>query len=163
MERDRIINFGSDPFLFERPHEGISLFDSKHELIINVVVLGSRFSIDWGGQPNFSFLYQSALLEEGLIPLCIFLAPPGPIVQVIQLHIEHCRLDRVEPEIAADHLVVVLRLASMDAQHFYTLSQFLITRDYHPTIAQGAQVLAGEKGEAPDRSYAAGPPSITIL
>src|SRR6185312_8517696 len=108
-------------------------------------------------------LAQSRVVESLVVDDGIALAPAAPRIEMLQLDVEHRGLDFIDAEIAADVRVVVLRLAAVYAQNLYALRQLRIVSDAQPRIAEGAEILRGEEGEAPDIAEAAGAPSVRIL
>src|SRR5437879_12001948 len=94
---------------------------------------------------------EGLVVERG-VPL----AASGPVVEALELHAEHRRLQLIEPEIPADERVVVLWLPAVHAQHLAALGERRILGDAHAGIAEGAEVLRGKEREAPDVAEAAG-------
>ena len=99
---------------------------------------------------------QLGSCEGAVVEGRIALAGGGPGIQVRQLHIEHCRLQLIDAEIAADQGVVVLGFAAVHPQHAHALGERRILGDAHAGIAEGAQVLGREKRQAADVTEAAG-------
>ena len=86
-----------------------------------------------------------------------------PVVEVWQLDQQHRRLQLVEPEVAADHRVVVLRLHAVHAQLLQPRRQRLVVGRAQPAVAEGTQVLGREEREAADVAEAADPPAAPVL
>ena len=80
-----------------------------------------------------------------------------------QLHVEHRGLDLVEPEIAADELVVVLRLHAVHAQLHELRGQRFVVGDAGAGITEGAEVLGGEERQAADVADGAGAPALRVF
>src|SRR5690606_9260801 len=90
------------------------------------------------------------------VPLALL----GPSVEIPELNAQDRGLQSVEPEIAADHGVVVLRLAAVNAQHPQLLGELGVVGDAHPPVAERAEVLAREERKAADIAEAAGAPPV---
>jgi hypothetical protein len=73
-----------------------------------------------------------------------------------QLHAEDRRLDRVEPAVDADHLVVVPRLHAVDAEQFQRLRDVVAGGREEAAVAGAAEVLGRIEAEAADVTEAAG-------
>ena len=69
--------------------------------------------------------------EGRIVERRVALARRAPGIEVRQLHVEHRGLDFVEPEIAADELVVVLRLHAVHAQLHELRGERRIVGDAH--------------------------------
>src|SRR5207237_9819961 len=94
---------------------------------------------------------EGLVVERG-VPL----AASGPVVEALELHAEHRRLQLIEPEIPADERVVVLWLPAVHAQHLYALGERRILGDAHAGIAEADEVLSGKERESADVAEAAG-------
>ena len=79
-----------------------------------------------------------------------------PLVEMRKLHQQRRGLNRVEPEVPADHRVVVLRPRPVVAQPSQRVGEPLVTGQDHPAVPDASEVLAGEEGEAPRDSGRAG-------
>src|SRR5437016_11029549 len=69
---------------------------------------------------------EGLVVERG-VPL----AASGPVVETLELHAEHRRLQLIEPEIPADERVVVLWLPAVHAQHLDAIGERRIVGDAH--------------------------------
>ncbi len=72
-----------------------------------------------------------------------------------QLDAEDGGLDLVQTAVGSHHVVVVADLRAVSAQHLHLLGQLRVAGQDHPTVADPAQVLAGEEREATQVSQAA--------
>ena len=93
----------------------------------------------------------------------VALAAGGPVIQPLELHAQHHRLQLIEPEVPADERVVVLGFPAMHPQDRHALRERRVVRDAHAGIAEGAQVLGGEEGQAADLTEAAGALVLRVL
>ena len=75
-----------------------------------------------------------------------------PSGQVRQLHAQHCGLQRVEPEVAADLAMIVLGLGAVVAKTSKPRRQCLVVRGDESRVAVCAEILAGKKRETADRA-----------
>ena len=76
--------------------------------------------------------------------------------QVRQLHAQHRRLQRIEPEVAADLVVVVLRLGAMVAKAADPGRQPLVVGRDEPGIAKRTEILARKERKAAERAHRSG-------
>ena len=77
-----------------------------------------------------------------------------PISKVRKLDKQDCRLEGIEPEIAADKFVVVFRLRSMGTHGHEAFMQGGIVGHNHSAITGAAEVLARKETEAANGSNA---------
>src|SRR5690348_12419158 len=91
---------------------------------------------------------QTSLGEGPIVKLGVTLASRGPAIQMRQLRRDHGSVDGIEAEIAADNLVIVLRLGPMPAQYPQLIGASGVLGDDHPPVAGRAQVFRREKREA---------------
>ena len=73
-----------------------------------------------------------------------------------QLYQQCRRLDRIQPEVAANIFVIILRLHPVVAHDEKLMIQFFVVGDDHSTITDAAEVLAGEEAKAPASSHLSG-------
>src|ERR1039458_8897803 len=98
---------------------------------------------------------------EGPIVECrIAAARFRPISQVGKLYKQDCRLEGIEPEIAADKFVVVLPLRSMGTHGHEAFVKGGIVGHNHSAITGAAKVLAGKETEAANGSNASRFPAL---
>ncbi len=64
-----------------------------------------------------------------------------------QLRAQDGSLQGIQPAVRPHDVVVILGLGAVDPEESYPLGQLVIVGDDHPSIAVGAQVLAGEETE----------------
>jgi hypothetical protein len=103
---------------------------------------------------------ESAAREQLVVVGGVGLARARPVVEVLQLDHEHGRLQLVEPEVASDERVVVLRFAAVHAQNAHALVQSTIIGDARTRVAECAEVFRREEREATDIADAAGAPAV---
>src|SRR5271166_7127187 len=71
-----------------------------------------------------------------------------PVVHMLQLDAQHCRLYRIQTAVRPNLLVVVALPAAMVAQASNMLRQFLVAGGDASAIAIGAQILRGIEAES---------------
>ena len=98
--------------------------------------------------------------EQLVVMIRVGLPRARPGVEMLQLDHEHRRLQLVEPKVAADQRVVVLRLAAVHAQDAHALVQPAVVADAHAGVAECAEILRREERQAADVADAAGPPAV---
>jgi hypothetical protein len=64
-----------------------------------------------------------------------------------QLDVQHCGLNGIDAEIAADHRMVIARLHAVIAQGAHLRGERIVVADHHASIAKGAEVFGGVKGK----------------
>ena len=79
-------------------------------------------------------------------------APSLHAGEVRQLHAQHRGLQRVEAEVGADQVMVVLRLHAVIANQPQLVRQRRVGRGDEAAVAERAEVLAREEREAADRA-----------
>ena len=67
---------------------------------------------------------------------------------MLQLDRENRRLKRIQTEIAADIFVIIFRIHSVIAENLEFLHTFRRICRHHSAVAETAEVLAREEGEA---------------
>lgn len=115
-----------------------AVLDADDALVVDVCAIRAL-----RGQPHEAV--DPGILEERPIPAGIALPRDAPRGQVRQLHAEDRRLQRVEPEVAADQVVVILRLHPVVAQEPQPARQRLVSAGHQAAIPERAEVLAGKK------------------
>src|SRR5207249_10463517 len=133
------------------------------ELVIDVRLAGARITVGGRREPELGPSHDPTALEESDVAARVLHTPCGPRVEVFQLDAEHGGLKRVQAEIPADELVIVLRLAPVHAQHANSFSQVLATCQHHACVAQRSEVLAREERQAPKIAQCASSTAVTIL
>ena len=108
-------------------------------------------------------LPRSARCERRVVERRVALAARAPRIQVLQLDVQHRRLDLIDAEVAADERVVVLRLAAVHAQDVEPLGERRVVRHAHAGIAERAEILGGKERQAADVAEAAGALALRIL
>jgi hypothetical protein len=93
---------------------------------------------------------ESGASKRGIVVGRVALPALGPAVQVFQLDAQHRRLQFVDPEIAADERMKILRLAAVHAQHPHVLGELRVIDRAQSRIAEGAEILARKEREAAD-------------
>merc|ERR1711965_252146 len=89
--------------------------------------------------------------RDGLVvPGRVRLATGGPGIEVLDLHEEDRRLQRVESGVQSDIVVEVLRLHAVVAETDHPFGQFLIPGGAESAVTEAAEVLAGEEAEGAD-------------
>jgi hypothetical protein len=68
------------------------------------------------------------------------------------LYPQDAGLERVEPEVAADEVVVVLRVHAVSPEERHRAREAGVVGGHEPAVPEGAEVLAGEERKAPDVS-----------
>src|SRR5262249_46755803 len=79
---------------------------------------------------------------------------PCPLVQMTELHAKDCSLQRIEPAVYANTVIVIFAPGAMLSQCAKDLRHLRIVRGDHPPIAGASQVLGREEAEAPELSEA---------
>ncbi len=74
----------------------------------------------------------------------------GPAVEMVELHGQDGRLDRIEAGVDPHHVVNVLRLGAVDAKEADLLGHVVAVRRDHAGIAVGAEVLRRVEAETAD-------------
>src|SRR5262245_37041847 len=93
------------------------------------------------------------MCQDFVIKRRIFLAFSSPFIEMLEFNFQDCSLDGIQPEVPADHTVMILRLAPVYAQHAQLFSQLIIAGNHHPAIAETPEVFAGEKGETTHQTH----------
>ena len=106
----------------------ISITDSDHILVVDMIVSGPVLSIDRGRQFYVSRFRQAVLLAQSVVVLCGLLSFASPLIQQVEFDIQDRRLNRVDSKVSSDHLMMVFRLRSMNAQQ--TQAVISITTSY---------------------------------
>ena len=123
-----------------------------------MVVAVAALAVDGRGRGDHAARREAGGGESLVIERGVFLAAVGPAVEVFQLDVEDGRLQGVQAEVAADELVEVGRSRAVDAQELQPVVEGGVVGQDHAGVAEGAQVLGGEEGEAAhvaDRAAAA--------
>src|SRR5215467_6449967 len=98
-------------------------------------------------------------MQRGLrfqdLPVDTGIRPPAlrPAIEILQLHAKHGGLNRVQSEVSAENLIVVLGLESMIAQEAQSIGKFGAVRRHHTGITEPAKVLRREEAEAGEIPY----------
>ena len=146
MERQRVVHLVADPARLEVREQRLAAFGPDGVLVEDVLVGRIDRRRGHAGQAG-----------ERLGVLRGDFAPAGaPRGQVRQLGEQHRRLDRVEPAVEADLVVVVLAGAAVQPLAAEAVGQRVILRHHHAAVAPGPEVLRGEEREGPDRAELAG-------
>ena len=121
VERHRVVDLGADAGRFEpRPHV-VAARNADRVLIEDVLAIGRpRGKANGLGQPR--------IREQSSIALRVPPAHRAPLRQVRQLDPQHRGLNRIEPEVAANPLVEVLRLGAMVAEQPDFVRQPIVVR-----------------------------------
>src|SRR5579862_5947656 len=153
MQRDRIVDLGTDAALSKKCLERIAIWRPNHVLIPDVSRLGA-------GTRQSNAPSQPGALESRSVELRIALPPFGPLVEMAQFDREHRSLYLVDAEVTPDQGVVIFRMSSVHAQYAHALGQLCILGDAHTRIAKGAEILAREKRQATNLTHRSGADSI---
>src|SRR2546421_5080663 len=156
VERDRVVDLGADLGPAEVLPEVVPPL-RPDDVLVEDVAIARRHP----RRPKA--IGEARLLERRLVDAGVRLATSRPPVEVLELDEQDRGLHLVEAEVAADDEMVVLGLAAVDSQDLQALRQCGIVGHAHPRIAERAQVLAWEEGEAADVTDAAGPTAPRIL
>ncbi len=124
-------------------------------------LIAARHPDDVLVEDGFAVLADLGRLNDGTLELFrvvggVLAAGLGPGVQVRQLDQQGGGLDRVQAEVAADVLVIVLGLAAVISHHAKAMGQGLVAGDDHAAVADTAEVLAGKEAETPAGADRAG-------
>ena len=105
MERDRVIDFATDPLILQVGLEAIAspVRDADTILIPNMSRLGLL-----PGQ--FNDLVQLARLKQLFVSCCVGASSVGVILDVRYFDVEDSRLEGVQTAVDSDEFVVVTRL-----------------------------------------------------
>ncbi len=79
--------------------------------------------------------------ERTVVERGVTLPGSAPVIEMLELDVQHRRLQLIDAEIATDEGMVVLGLAAVHPQDVHPLRQGGVVGDAHPGIAEGAQVL----------------------
>ena len=127
----------------------VAVGHADHELVVDVRVTG-------GLDRKFDAIGQTRLGKQRAISIRVL--PPAfrPRRQMRRFHAKHRRLQRIEPEIAADPRVVILRLGAVVAnERDFTRQRRIVGRD-ESRVAEGAEILRREEGETAGATQPAG-------
>ena len=113
------------------------------ELVVDVPTLGRG-----RGQTEKVVLDQPAFHEKLSVMVGVCLAAGGPSVQMRQLGRDHRSLEGIKAEVAADQLVVVLRLGPVGSEDAELVGPLQILCNDHPAIPCAPQILRGEETQA---------------
>ena len=155
MQRHRIVNLRPDARLLQVLPQRIAPLRAEHVLVVDVPRAGTCRRRAHGGAEVRT---PEALLVEG----GVLRARGAPAIQVRQLHVEHRGLQLIDTEVAADERVVVLRFPAVHAQHGEPLGERRIVGDTRAGIAEGAEVLGREEGQAADIAETAGARAVRV-
>jgi hypothetical protein len=108
VERHRIVDLGADAGAFEMRAHGVAVRQPHDVLIEDVMPPG------WTNRQRDPSV-EPVFVEERVVAVGVGAARVRPRVQMRKLDAQHRRLQRVEPEVAADFLVEVLRLGAVIA------------------------------------------------
>ena len=86
----------------------------------------------------------------------ICLTVGGPLIEVRQLHSQHRRLDRVEPTVDADQIVVIPRLHAVDPQQFELGGDVVAGGGEEAAVTGSTEILGGVETEAADITKTSG-------
>lgn len=153
MQGKRVIVLRSNPPFSKERLETVTIFHADNELIVNVAgcVLRKRHP-----------LREPCLPKQLPIPLSICSACIRPSSEVSQLYPKHSSLKGIQSKVPTHDPVIVFRFAPVDPEHPQHIRQLLIVRHHHPTIAEGAEVLAREEGEISQMPHRAGVPPLLV-
>ena len=118
--------------------QSIAIGRADDELVVDVpAIVGRTWKRD--------AIEQTGVAEQGAIAVRVGATKRGPAGQMRRLHAENRRLQGIHPEIRTDHLMVVPRLHAMRPQQPRLLREPLVVRRQQARVAEGAEILAGEK------------------
>src|SRR5439155_19122549 len=149
VERHRIVDRVADALLVEMPLQRVALRRAYDELVVDVKTIGG-----FRGQRDRAV--EAGGAKELAVPRRVRAAARGPPREVRRLHAKDGGLQRVHPEVRADEMVVVLRIHSVRAQQARAPREAIVVGRDEAGVAEGAEILAREKGEAAERADAAG-------
>ena len=127
--------------------------DADDVLVVDVVA-GHEAVVEFGGQRHF--LQQTRAGERLAVEIRAFAPAGGPRVEVWQLDGKDCGLERVEAEIAADEIVVILLGHAVHAHRAQARAERRIARRRHAAVAEAAEVFRREKAEPAHFSHRTG-------
>ena len=157
VQRHGVVDLGADACGHEVLAQLVPVARADHVLIVDVAhALGGTRRLDRLARDRPA---RKARVVEGGVAL----PARAPVIQMLQLHVEHRGLDLIEAEIAADERVVVLRLAAVHAQDFQALGERGIVGHAHAGIAECAEVLGGKERKAADVAEAAAALALRIF
>ena len=155
VERDRIVDLGADlprrQMVAKRIAERRGNADD--ELVVDMEVARPL-------DRQADHRLQAVRDEQAAVASRNLPAQAGPGVKVAELHPEHGRLERVEPGVETDLMVMVLRLHAMHAEPGHPAGQLRVVGRDHAPIAEAAQVLGrveAERGHVAERHRPASP------
>ena len=103
---------------------------------------------------------ETAAVELRFVARGVLRAGRGPAVEMRQLHAQHGGLQRVEPAVDADEVMVVPRLLPVVAQHPQLRGQLAVVGRDHAAVAEAAEILGRIEAQAAERAERAGPPAV---
>src|SRR5205085_8358761 len=106
MQRHRVVNFRPYSARLQEGAELVALAGSNDKLVVN---MEATCRLDRQLDPRV----EPCATKQHPIFRCVPSTAVGPPRQVTSLHPQDGCLQRVEPEISADHLVEIFRLGAM--------------------------------------------------
>ena len=154
MERHRIVDLAADPALAQERAELVPPTTGEADRVLVPHV---------PAEPEIARSDDARLLAKRRgVDLRVLGAGHGPRLEVLELDRENHRLERVQPTVGPDLVVVVTRLHAVIAEQTHAIGERCVVGGDEPTIARAAQVLrriereGAELGHAADRSIAVG-------
>jgi hypothetical protein len=137
VQRERIVDRAADPLGLEVRLQLVPSRDPDGVLVKDVLVR----RIDRRGT-DVGVAGEGRGISPG--PL----APrPAPALEVRELGQQHRRLQRVEPAVVADFLVMILPRTAVEAELAQPIGQRVVLGDDHAAVAEAPEILAGKERE----------------
>ena len=156
MERHRVIDLRADSALGQVRAQAVAIGRANHELIEDVErvrTLGGQHDRPRRrrlarrvGQRHFGA--AGRVREQTAVARGVGAAGLGPRGEMRRFHPQHRGLQRIQPEIAADGLMVVLRFAAVIAHQSDARGERRVVRRHQSGVAERAEVLARKEREA---------------
>ena len=138
MKRHRVVDFVADAAVVEVTLQRAAIRSPDDELIVDVA---PTLRLDRQRDPPV----KAGVAEHCAVAIGVRTPRIGPLGEVRRLDAQNRGLERVHPEIAADEVVVVLRLHSVIAQKTHATCEIGIVRGDQTGIAERAEILAREE------------------
>ena len=158
-QRQRVVDLAADTGAPEMIHDAVARPPPSRKrndvLVVNVAPARQLARQD-------DALAEVGVREELRIGRGIAPASLGPSIEVRQLDVKDRRLQRVDPEVAADVAVVVLRPHPVDAEVDELLVHRLVLARHGAGIAERAEVLRREERKRGHRPEHAGAAAVVL-
>ena len=152
VQGDRIVHLGADPAGLKIGAKVFPFRDANDELVVDMCALGRPRRKRHGAD-------ETGFVEQRFVPLRIAAARRGPVIEMRKLHAQDRGLERIEPEIRADQIVMIFDLAAVLPDRAHLARKRAVGRRHQTRVAERTQILRRKEREAAERTDASDGPA----